>query len=53
MLIYSQHAQARAWQRARARAYRMHMQIIAVGVANRRDQQKARFIAFMVPFGQP
>ena len=29
------------------------MQIIAVGVANRRDQQKARFIAFVVPFGQP
>ena len=31
----------------------MHMQIIAVGVTNRRDQQKARFIAFVVPFGQP
>ena len=26
-------------QRARARAGRMHMQIIAVGVTNRRDQQ--------------
>ena len=39
--------------RARARAGRMHMQIIAVGVANRSDQQKARFIAFVVPFGQP
>ena len=25
----------------------MHMQIIAVGVINRRDQQKARFIAFV------
>ena len=31
----------------------MHMQIIAVGVTNRRDQQEARFIAFVVPFGQP
>ena len=31
----------------------MHMQIIAVGVTNRRDQQNARFIAFVVPFGQP
>ena len=29
------------------------MQIIAVGVTNRRDQQKARFIAFVVPFGHP
>ena len=29
------------------------MQIIAVGVTNRRDQQEARFIAFVVPFGQP
>ena len=28
------------------------MQIIAVGVTNRRDQQKERFIAFVVPFGQ-
>ena len=27
--------------------------IIAVGVTNRRDQQKARFRAFVVPFGQP
>ena len=27
----------------------MHMQIIAVGVTNRRDQQKAIFIAFVVP----
>ena len=31
----------------------MHMQIIAVGVTNRRDQQEARFIAFVVPFGKP
>ena len=31
----------------------MHMQIIAVGVTNRHDQQKALFIAFVVPFGQP
>ena len=31
----------------------MHMQITVVGVTNRRDQQKARFIAFVVPFGQP
>ena len=33
--------------------WRMHMQIIAVGVTNRRDQQKARFIAFVTPCGQP
>ena len=31
----------------------IHMQILAVGVTNRRDQQKARFISFVVPFGQP
>ena len=44
----------RAGALARAcRVWRMHMQIIAVGVTNRRDQQKARFIAFVVPFGQP
>ena len=36
-------------QRARTRA---RMQIIAVGVTNRRVQQKARFIAFVLPFGQ-
>ena len=30
-----------------------NMQIIAVGVTNRRDQQKALFIAFVVPCGQP
>ena len=46
----SQHA--RAFARA-FRIWRMHMQIIAVGVTNRRDQQKARFIAFVVPCGQP
>ena len=42
--------------RALARAFRvcpMHMQIIAVGVTNGRDQLKARFIPFVVPFGQP
>ena len=35
------------------RIWRMHiiMQIIAVGVTNS-DQQKARFKAFVVPFGQ-
>ena len=50
ILINSQ----RACAFARAfRIWRMHMQIIAVGVTNRRDQQKARFIAFVVPFGQP
>ena len=61
ILIYSQRARAYIiWpvdaiysQRARARAGSMHMQIIVVGVTNRRDQQKARFIAFVVPFGQP
>ena len=37
----------------RARARHVHMQIIAVGVTNRRDQQEARFIAFVVPFGRP
>ena len=37
-------------QRARVRE-RIHMQIIAVGVTNRRDQHKARFIAFVDPFG--
>ena len=31
----------------------MHMQIIAMGVTNRRDQQKEQFIAFMVLLGQP
>ena len=31
----------------------MHMQIIDVGVTSRRDQQEARFIAFVVPLGQP
>ena len=40
-------------QRARARAFGMHMQIIAVGVTSRCDQQEARFIAFVVPLGQP
>ena len=30
----------------------MHTQIITVGVTNRRDQQKARLIAFVIPFGQ-
>ena len=30
----------------------MHKQIIAVGVTNRRDKQKARFIAFVVPFAE-
>ena len=29
------------------------MQITGVGVTNRRVQQKAKFIAFAVPFGQP
>ena len=48
ILIKSQRALARA-----LRVWCMHMQIIAVGVTNRRDQQKARFIAFVVPFGQP
>ena len=46
---YSQRA------RALARAFRvsrMHLQIIAVGVTNRRDQQKARFVAFVVCLGQ-
>ena len=42
ILIDSQRA------RALARAFTMHMQIIAVGVTNRRDQQKARFVAFVV-----
>ena len=42
----------RVRERSEDGAY-MHMQIIAVGVTNRRDQQKARFIAFVVPFGQP
>ena len=37
----------------RAVNWRMHMQIIAVGVTNRRDQQKARFTAIVVPCGQP
>ena len=43
-------------QRACARALRicrMHMEMITLGVTNRRDQQEARFIAFVVPFGQP
>ena len=48
ILINSQ--RARALARA-FRIWRMHnMQIIAVGVTNRRDQLKARFIAFVVPF---
>ena len=50
ILIKSQ--RARALARA-LRVWCMHMQIIAVDVTNRRDQQKARFIAFVVPFGQP
>ena len=37
-------------QRARARAGRMHMQIIAVGVTNRRDQQKSTIYSFRGPF---
>ena len=46
VLITSQRA------RALARALIMHMQIIAVGVTNTRHQQKARFITFVVAFGQ-
>ena len=48
ILINSQRACARAF-----RIWRVHIQIIAVGVTNRRDQQKMRFIAFADPFGQP
>ena len=44
ILIKSQ--RACAFARA-CRVWRMHMQIIAVGVTNRRDQQKSRFIAFL------
>ena len=53
ILIYSQRARAcrrLVWhQRARARASRMHMQIIAVGVTNRRYQQKSTIYSFRGP----
>ena len=52
ILIDSQRARALARAFTMHSAYHDNMQIIAVGVANRRDQQKARFMAFVVPFRQ-